>query len=257
MSLNIKSGFKVIFLVGLLLGFASVFLDWYYLQGALDSGQIVMSWIYNALFGWSTPFAEGNLFNESYEPQNATMPLAITIIFIILVFLSAYSALFHDVEKRDDLTRVKRFSFITLSLVTLIGFFVLVFPLFFLLPNELYYPFMIYYDYELELTFLYSLGPGYWLQVISFGCTFPYAFFNQSVINTFEKELATPEKVVSAYITQSKEQFDLDKYIAQEELELESSQAISQGNLRLTRKKELKNEAKQIYEELLTTRGNK
>ena len=250
MSINIKSGYKIIFLIGLIFSFASVFLDWYYIQGVLNSsGEPIMSWIYNALFGWSTPFTEGNLFNESYKPQNATMPVVIVMVLIVAIFLSAYSTLFHDVEKGDNLVKVKRFSFITISLVTLIGFFVLVFPLFFLLPNDLYYPFMVYFDYELELTLNYSIGPGYWLQVVSFGCTFPYALFNQSVISTFEKEQNTPAEVIKSYIENMKEQFDLDKLIAQEELELQST--------KLQRKNEPKNEVEQIYEDFLTTRGRK
>jgi len=246
MSINSKSGYKVIFLFGLILGFASVFLDWYYLQGVLDSGETIMSWVYNTLFGWSTPFTKGNIFNESYTPQNATMPVVIVLVLIIAIFLSAYSTLFHDVEKGNNLLKVKRFSFITLLLIVLIGFFVVIFPLFFLLPNDLYYPIMVYYDSELGLTLYYSIGPGYWLQVISFGCTFPYALFNLSVINSFEKEQSAPAEVIRSYIEKMKEGFDLDKFIAQEELEIESIQ--------LKRKNEPKKEVEQIYEEFLATR---
>ena len=250
MSINIKSLYKIIFLIGLIFSFASVFLDWYYIQGVLDNGGVlIMSWIYNTLFGWSTPFTEGNIFNESYKPQNTTMPVVIVMVFIALVFLSVYSTLFHDVEKGDNLLKVKRFGFITISLITLSGFFVLVFPLFFLLPNDLYYPFMVYYDYELELTLYYSVGPGYWFQVISFGCTFPYALFNQSVLSTFEKEQYAPGEVIKAYFENVKEEFDLDKLIAQEELEIESIQ--------LQQKVDPKNEVEQIYEDFLATRVRK
>ena len=249
MSINGKSGYKIIFLIGLIFGFASVFLDWYYLLGALDSGATVTSWVYNALFGWSTPFVEGNSFNEFYRPQNATMPVAVVIVFIVAVFFSAYSALFHDVEKNDDLLKVKRFSFITLSLITLSGFFILVFPLVFLLPNDLYYPFMFYHDYELGFTLSYTIGPGYWFQVISFGLTFPYALFNYSVINTFEKEMSSPAEVVQSYIKNAKEQFDLDKLIAQEEMRLESDQ--------LKQKNAPNNQVEQIYEDFLASRGKK
>lgn len=249
MSINFKSGYKVFFLIGLFFSFASVFLDWYYLQGVFVSGETVMSWIYNTLFGWSTPFAEGNLFNESFKPQNVNMPVAIVIVFIVAIFFSAYSTIFHDVEKGDNLVKVKRFSFITISLVTLIGFFVLVFPLFFLLPNGLYYPLMVYHDYELELAFYYSIGPGYWFQVISFGCTFPYALFNQSVLSTFEKEKFAPAEVIKSYIENAKEQFDLDKLIAQEEFEIESAQ--------LKQKSKPINEVEQIYEKFLASRGKK
>jgi len=249
MSINGKSGYKVIFLIGLIFSFASVFLDWYYIQGVFDSGLTIVSWVYNAIFGWSTPFSEGNALNTSYMPLNATVPIVIMIIFIAVIFFSAYSALFHDVEKGDNLLKVKRFGFITISLITLIGFFVLIFPIFFLLPNDLYYPFMLYHDYELELTLYYSIGPGYWLQVISFGCTFPYALFNQSVISKFEKKNTTPAKVIQSYIEAAKETFDLDKLIAQVEVEIESDQ--------IKRKSEPKNEVEQIYEQFLATRGKK
>ncbi len=223
-----------------------MFLDWYYLQGVLDSGETIMSWVYNALFGWRTPFTRGIVLNPLYTPQNATMPVVIVLVLIIAIFLSAYSTLFHDIEKGDNLLKVKRFSFITLLLIVLIGFFVLIFPLFFLLPNDLYYPIMVYYDSELGLTLYYSIGPGYWLQVISFGCTFPYALFNLSVINSFEKEQSAPAEVIRSYIEEMKEGFDLDKFIAQEELEIESIQ--------LKRKNEPKKEVEQIYEEFLATR---
>ncbi len=249
MSINFKSGFKIIFLVGLLFGFASVFLDWYYLQGTLFSGDIIMSWVYNVIFGWSSPFGEENAYNDSYTPHNAVMPVVIVIAFIILIFLSAYSTLFHDLEKGDNLVKVRRFGFITIFLVTLIGFFVLVYPLFFLLPNDLYYPFLIYFDYELELTLSYSIGPGYWFQAISFGLTFPYATFNQSVLSNFEKERSAPAQVVRSYIEDAKESFDLDKAIAQEEFAIES--------VRLKREIEPENEVGQIYEEFIASRGKK
>ncbi|NVM16986.1 MAG: hypothetical protein HWN80_04670 [Candidatus Lokiarchaeota archaeon] len=250
MSINFKSIYKILFVIGLLLGFASVFLDWYYLQGISEvSGETVVYWVYNALFDWSTLFSEGALFNEVYQPKNATMPIAIVIVFIIILFLSAYSVLFHDVERGDNLLKVRRFNFINLSLVTLIGFFVLIFPLFFLLPNGLYYPFLLYYDYELQVTFYFSIGPGYFIQFISFGFTFPYALFNHSVITTFEKEQSRAENTLNRYLKSVREELDLDKLIAREEYELESTNN-SQSEVP-------KSEVEKIYEDFLTTRGRK
>jgi len=250
MSINIKSVYKILFVIGLLLGFASVFLDWYYLQGISKvSGETVVYWIYSALFDWSSPFSEGALFNEVYQPKNATMPIAIVIIFIIILFLSAYSVLFHDVERGDNLIKVRRFNFVNLSLVTLIGFFVLIFPLFFLLPNGLFYPFLLYYDYELEVTFYYSIGPGYFCQFLSFGFTFPYALFNHSVVSTFDKEQSSVENTINRYIDSVREELDLDKLIAREEYELESTNN-SQNEVPKT-------EVEKVYEEFLITRGRK
>ncbi|MFX1448990.1 MAG: hypothetical protein ACFFCG_12820 [Promethearchaeota archaeon] len=250
MSLNFKSVYKILFIIGLLLGFASVFLDWYYFQGISEvSGETVVYWIYNALFDWSSPFSKNALFNEVYQPKNATMPIAIVIAFIIILFLSGYSVLFHDVERGDNLFKIRRFNFVNLSLVTLIGFFILIFPLFFLLPNGLYYPFLLYYDYELEITFFYSIGPGYFFQFLSFGFTFPYALFNHSIINSFDKEQSSAENTINRYINSVREELDLDKLIAREEFELEAANRFQI--------KAPKSEVEQIYEEFLTNRRRK
>ena len=249
MVINFKSGFRVIFIVGLLLGFASLFLDWYYLQAVSESGETVVYWIYSALFDWSTPFSQGALFNERYQPSNASIPIAIVVVFIVMMFLSAYSALFHDVERKDNLIKAKRFNFVNLSLVTLVGFFVLVYPLFFLLPNGLYYPFLLYHDYELKIIFYYSVGPGYFFQVASFGCIFPYALFNYSVISTFEKESTSAENTLKQYIGSAREELDLDKLIAREEYMLESTNDPPS--------EVPKSEVEKIYEEFLTTRRRK
>ncbi len=161
MSINIKSGYKIIFLVGLIFSFASVFLDWYYFQGVLDSGATITSWVYNVLFGWSTPFTEANAFNSHYQPQNATMPVVIAIILVIIIFLSAYSTLFHDVEKGDDLVKVKRFGFITLSLVTLVGFFCLGVPVVFSIAKRLILSF--YGLLRLRIRTYFVLLPWSWI----------------------------------------------------------------------------------------------
>ncbi len=251
MTINFKSGYKIIFVIGLLFGFASVFLDWYYFQGVNDSGEIVIYWVYSVLFDWSTTFSQGAVFNDYYEPKNASLPVAIIIAFLIAIFLSAYSVLFLDAERKDNLPKLKKIGFVNLSLVTLIGFFVLIYPLFFLLPNGLYYPFLAYYDYQLEVTFYYSIGPGYFLQLISFVCTFPYAMFNHSIINTFEKEQSGAENAINRHIESVREDLDLDKLISQEEFKLEST------NESLKESPASINEVQKIYDDFLTVRGRK
>ncbi len=250
MTINFKLGYKIIFIIGLLFGFASVFLDWYYLQGVNDSGEVVMYWIYSALFDWSTAFSQGAVINEFYEPKNSSIPIAIVIAFLVVIFLSVYSTLFLDTERKDNLPKLKSFGFVNLFLVTLIGFFVLIYPLFFLLPNGLYYPFLVYYNYELEITLSYSLGPGYFFQLISFACTFPYAMFNHSVINTFEKEQSSVENKINQYINSVREDLDLDKLIAREEFKIESKDSLKEASTP-------KSEAEKIYDDFLLVRGRK
>jgi hypothetical protein len=251
MAVNLKSGYRIVFLIGLLLGFVSVFLDWYYFQGVNDSGEAVVNWVYNIFFDWSTVLPQGDFLNDSYEPKNASIPVPIVIVFLAVIFLSAYLALFLDAERKDNLPRLKKFGLINLSLMTLIGFFVLIYPVFFLLPNGLYYPFLAYKDYDLEVTFYYSIGPGYFLQLISFVCTFPYAMFNHSIINTFEKEKSSVENVVNRYFESVREDLDLDKLISQEEFKLESAKEP------LKEVSEPKSEADKIYNEYLTIQGRK
>ncbi|MBA7605453.1 hypothetical protein ES703_12585 [subsurface metagenome] len=250
MTINFKSGYKIIFIIGLLFGFASLFLDWYYFQGVNDSGEIVIYWVYSALFDWSSPFSQGAVINDFYEPKNASLPVAIVTAFLVVIFLSAYSVLFLDAERKDNLPKLKKIGFVNLSLVILIGFFILIYPLFFLLPNGLYYPFLVYYNNELEITLCYSLGPGYFLQLISFACTFPYAMFNHSVINTFEKEQSSVENKINQYISSIREDLDLDKLIAREEFKLESKNSLEEASMP-------KSEAEKIYSEFLTFRGAK
>ena len=250
MTINFKSGYKIIFIIGLLFGFASVFLDWYYFQGVNNSGEIVIFWIYSALFDWSSPFSQGAVINDFYEPKNASLPVAIVIAFLVVIFLSAYSVLFLDAERKDNLPKLKKIGFVNLSLVILIGFFVLIYPLFFLLPNGLYYPFLVYYNYELEITLNYSLGPGYFFQLISFTCTFPYAMFTHSVINTFEKEQSSAENKINQYISSIREDLDLDKLIAREEFKLESKDSLKEAST-------TKSEAEKIYDDFLLVRGRK
>ena len=227
-----------------------MFLDWYYFQGVNNSGEIVIYWVYSALFDWSTTFSQGAFFNNIYEPKNASIPIAIVIAFLVVIFLSAYSTLFLDVERKDNLSKLKSFGFLNLFLVTLIGFFVLIYPLFFLLPNGLYYPFLVYYNNELEITFCYSLGPGYFFQLISFACTFPYAMFNHSVINTFEKEQSSVENTINQYINSTREDLDLDKLIAREEFKLESNNSLKETL-------SPKSEVEKIYDDFLLVRGRK
>jgi len=250
MTLNFKSGYKIIFIIGLLFGFASLFLDWYYFQGVNDSNEIVVYWVYSVLFDWSTPFSQSATFNKFYEPKNASLPVAIIIAFLVVIFLSAYSVLFLDAERKNNLPKLKKIGFVNLSLVILIGFFILIYPLFFLLPNGLYYPFLVCYDYELEITLSYSLGPGYFFQLISFACTFPYAMFNHSVINTFEKEQSSVENTINQYIDSTREDLDLDKLIAREEFKLESKDSLKETL-------SPKSEVEKIYDDFLLVRGRK
>jgi len=103
----------------------------------------------------------------------------------------------------------------------LIGYYVIVCPVMYLVPNELYFPLLSIRDYDLEVIRVYSIGSGYILQLISFPLIFPYSAFYYKTISSFIQQERAPEKMLQKTIQDSQEFLDLDKYIAKEELNQE------------------------------------
>ena len=64
MNYSLKEIFRYLFLIGLVLLFTSLFLDWYYFQIILY-GEVIASWSYNPLVGWYTLLSEDNILNTS------------------------------------------------------------------------------------------------------------------------------------------------------------------------------------------------
>jgi len=244
---TIKAGFKMIFLIGLTLLFVSLFVDWYSFYAVNSEGQIVISWSYHLFSEWRTIFAPDAVYNEFYHPENASLPVYIHIIFTMLILIAAYSVLFKDVENTTELHKLRRYGYLEICLLLLNLFYLVIFPVMYLLPNELYYPFVMYTNNELELLFVYNIGMGYVLQSIGFTLTFAYSIFYYQTVMKFERERTSPQKMIESFIQTVKEPLDLDKFIAEEQVRTERPKTPS--------KPKPKSKVDQIYTEFLETRS--
>ena len=168
MSPSMKKKFKFIFILGLVFLFASLFLDWYVVQVYNSHHILIAHWAYNPLTGWSTIFSNNSTFNNIVKPDELEIPLILTGLFIIILVLSAYSALFKDLESQQELEKLSSFAYVNLFLIALNLYFIFAFPVFYLIPKKLYFPFLLIKDKELGVTYYYSIGPGYFLQIIGF-----------------------------------------------------------------------------------------
>ena len=216
MKINLKIEFRVLYIIGLILLFLSMFMDWYYVQVIGDNGKVYASWSYNPLTEWSTISSS----DQFKRPPDLLVPLIISIIFLITIPISAYSVLFNDVEKKDDLERLYPYAYVNFFVIVLNLYYIFAFPLFYLIPNDLYFPFMKIESQDVDAMYVFYIGPGYLLQLISFFFIFPYAIFYYKTIEKFKTKKHSYKRVIKSYIEQSQEPLDLDKLITQEELKI-------------------------------------
>ena len=114
MKINLEIIFRVLFIIGLLLLFLSMFLDWYYVQVVNNQGKLTASWGYNPFFEWRTIISNDKTF---VRPPDLLMPIIIHIIFLITVGISGYIVLFNDVEHKDDLEKLYPCAYIIFFLI--------------------------------------------------------------------------------------------------------------------------------------------
>lgn len=219
---KITLGFKLLFIAGLVLLFVSFFLDWYTFQVFNGGNQLIASWNYNLITEWNTSLLKDNTFNELVKPRNLNVPITIIIITFIILLISGYGIIAKDVEQTESLDKLRTQALINLCLILLTAYNIVAFPIFYLFPNGLYYPFLQLYDHLLGATFSYCLGPGYLFQLASFVTMFPGAIFYYQVTKKFELESQTPVKTAEKLVKAIQEPIDFDKLIAEEELKLET-----------------------------------
>jgi hypothetical protein len=224
--MNIKRWFRSMFIVGLLLGVISLFLDYYLFQAFDSDGELVVLWSYSPLFDWHTIFSDDSIFNEKYHPHSSSIPLIIQVVFIVSISICLYGVLFKDIEQQKTTSQLHFVAYTNIFSVLCMGFYLLIFPIMYLLPAELYVPFVKYYDPALDVQFTYSFHIGYLIQIISFVVSFPYALFYYQMVFSFKKALQSPDKMVSQYIQQIQEPLDLDKYIREEEISITNQKSL-------------------------------
>ncbi|MFX1320781.1 MAG: hypothetical protein ACFFAQ_03965 [Promethearchaeota archaeon] len=232
--LKVKQIFKALFLVGIVLLFISLFLNWYSYQVFDIYNNLIASWDYNLFKGWNTPLSDAFTLNKVFRPDNLNLSPIIHIVLICICFLCVYIALVKDVDQGNSPQRLKNYSFLNFFLLLLVGFYILVFPVAYLLSNNLYFPYLKYEDVQANITYVYSLNIGYYFQLFSLILIFPYILFYYQTISTFEQEEHSMEKVISRYIQEIQEPLDLDKFIAEEELKQKVGKKKPQDEVELT-----------------------
>jgi hypothetical protein len=216
--MKITSYPKLALLGGLVLLFISLFMEWYAFQVGDINDEIIASWSYNLFFEWTTEFPEGVTVNENLKPRNLNIPIIIDILFVIILVLVAIIVF---VGKNDDPYKLRfkgHYSYCFIFLLVLTMFYVVIFPTLYLFPNQLYFPVLTNIDSELNITYFYSIGTGYVLQLFGFVLVFPYSLYY--IINTtiLERNQHKPEIQIEEVIQNIQETLDLDEIIAEEEL---------------------------------------
>jgi hypothetical protein len=206
------------FLAGVMLLFLSLFLDWYTFQVYDINHEIITSWSYNIFFEWSTDFPRGITTNENNRPPDLNIPLFINLLFAVMIILTVYVVLFKTISPSRK-TSLKGYSYPLLFLLALNGFYIVVFPIMYLFPNELYFPVLIIQDSEFNIITDYTISFGYGLQLCGFILIVPYILYYYYAAVEFERLEQKPEVRIKKYIESIQEPLDLDKFIAEEEYE--------------------------------------
>ena len=208
--------FKVVYLAGVTVLFVSLFVNWYTFQ-MFENGILTVSWNYNIMLEWSTDLPPGITINENFKPENLAVPPVLNFLFIGILLFTLYIIFFKDLEQTENIGVLRKFSFGFICLTALLLFYIVIFPIIYLVPNELYFPSLVDNNIDLAMRLSYSISYGYVLQLIGFLLIFPYSLHYYITVTQFEKQENTPERRIAAYIENVQERIDFDKYIAEEE----------------------------------------
>jgi hypothetical protein len=217
---NTHKQFRILYGVGLILSFVSLFIEWYIYEVYDSNNHLKSYWSYNPITGWTTVFSEKSTVNNALKPNTFHMPIMMTIIYIFVLAISAYTVLFRDIEQYEKLEKLMIHAYSNLFLIMLMLYYIFVFPVFYLIPNDLYFPFVYIKDKDTGLVYRYSIGPGYWAQIIGFMCVVPYAFFYYFTVSGFQSEEHSAKDVVAQFVEQIQDLVDMDALIAKEKLKL-------------------------------------
>ena len=211
---------RLALLAGVTLLFVSLFLEWYSFQVVDTNNELIVSWSYNLFFEWTTDFPTGATVNEDYRPLNLNVPFYINILFIVILILAVGVGTIQDINVSKNSSNTRYYSYIFAFLLVLTFFYVVLFPIIYLYPNELYYPVLTNVDIDLNTITYYSIGIGYILQLFGFVLIFPYSLYYLLTITALERSRQIPEIQIEKIIQDIQEPIDLDEFIAEEELKI-------------------------------------
>ena len=223
MNTKIIQNFRIIVVGCLIILFLSIFLNWYSFQVHSINNDLLASWNYHIFTEWTTPIYRNSSLNEALRPDSLRIPLTINILYLIMIVLSGYVVLFKDFEQADKLSSHNYNRYILGFLLFLNFFYIIFFPIMYLFPQELYFPFLQIVDYDAKIQYTYAIGPGYLIQLIVFPLICPYIIFYFRTITNFEHERKSVKKNIDKVIERVQEPLDIDKLIAQEELKQQFS----------------------------------
>ena len=158
--------------------------------------------------------------DKGFYLRNQTLREVVNKLELFVLPVTTFSVILRDVEKYSRLEQLTFYAYSNILLLILMLFYIFAFPVFYLIPNNLYFPFVHIKDNDSDLTYQYSIGPGYAVQIIGFILVFPYALFYFTTIMRFQSQKVTAQTKVDKYLKTIEESVDMDKLIAKEKLKL-------------------------------------
>lgn len=218
---NIKLFFKGLFFLGCCFAFLGLFLEFYSFQGIHYSDGVVISWNYNPLTGWisSLPYES---YNASYKPEEFNISIIIHVVFMVIIIISVFCMISKGLNYTQNLNKLMLYAYINFFMLILIAFYVFIFPLFFLTPNGFHFPIIYIINEDIGISFQFSVGLGYIMELIAFICVWPYILFYFQTIRNYEiEENDNIDKAIRESIKKSQRIIDLEQKIAQERVTIE------------------------------------
>jgi hypothetical protein len=193
--------FKILFYIGIVLLFISMFLPWYWIEMTNSDGKTIALWYYNPFTEWTTHLSKKSDVNNAFRPEDLNMPITLNVLYVALMFVSLYSVIFKDITKEDEnLQKLKPYSNSNIFLVLISFYYIVIFPAYYITMADLYFPFIVFEDDKFETNIMYMIGPGYYCQIIGVICIFPYLHhyhmnINKFVIDSQAKEYKNEEPI--------------------------------------------------------------
>ncbi|MGQ4876686.1 MAG: hypothetical protein ACP6IY_21675, partial [Promethearchaeia archaeon] len=216
---------KIIYIIGLLCEIISLFLDWYSIEIWDDSSQLVLKIHYSIFFNWMK--SNENISNNYITlPSTEAFSQLIIMIFLIILFLSFPLSLILNLGKKNRTSKLQNYSLGLIIIPTFTIIILIYFPIFYLIPHKLYFPFIVKQDLELNLKMFYSIGPGYILQAFSFISMFPYSMLIIRIVEIFSDGSEVMDEKIEKFLNENQNRLDIDALIAEEEFQIEKNRFL-------------------------------
>ncbi len=215
--MNFQNIFKITFIIGIIISFFSLFLEYYSYKGFDETGNLILSWNFSFIFNWTTNLEETG-YNDVLRPSDLGIPVEIYIIFILLLVISVFIILFKDILNSKEINKLQPYMYVLFALVLFLGFFIFIIPTFYLISNDLLFPIITYPNEEIGITYIYSVNYGYLFLFLSFIFIFPYVAFYFYTIQNYEIANNDSDKKLNEFLVKENEPFDIDKFIAEEDI---------------------------------------